>query len=158
MPLNVDLLKPILETIDWIKKNYVEMKSDAEKYKLNTIIEDISTLIIHKNEYLYRLNEVKNSEEELKEEIKKSLKIAEADITKLLISIRDTELKASTVGLELNIKLNTAANIKMSEIERFNNLLNGSIDTDINTIIETLSSYKDKWIEIGKEIETLKKK
>lgn len=157
MELNIDIIEQIRKTVDWIKDNFKEVKTNEEKDKLNVIINDISDLIIHKNEYLYRLNEVKSSEQQLKTEIKKSLEIAEADIKKLASDIKNTELKAGTLGLLLNTKLNSLANIKMTEIERFNNLWTGLTNNDINKIIETLSLYKDKWLEIGNEIEKLKR-
>ena len=157
MDINIDLIKQIRETIDWIKDNFSKAKDKVEENNLNTIINDISILITHKQEYLFRLNEVKNSEEKLKEEIGKSLTIAAVDTEKLAADIKATRLNAGKLGLLLDSKLNTLTNIKLTEIEKFNSLLSGSTNNDLNKIIDTLSSYASKWLELGSDIEELKK-
>lgn len=90
--------------------------------------------------------------------VSEALAIAARDTNQLLSTITTARLTAGNLGLRLKLKLDTLANLKLTEIQRLNMYLSGNDSVDSSKIIQSLSGFESQWVAIGEEIEILKNK
>lgn len=157
MNIDIDFLKGVRDLIDWAQKKGTSTIKYLDRKKLNDIINSITDLVTNKKIYLNRINSAIRSgnQEQVELEIKKALNIAQNDTRNLLIEIKDSQLKDSTIYHILNSKASVLANAKLSEVERLKSLTG---EGEINeNIAETLSKYEEQWDHIRIELEHLKK-
>lgn len=88
--------------------------------------------------------------------INQALLIAEADTAKLLHDLEETGLKASDLSIKLKTRLDFLANSKLTEVERLSVLAANGNSSDVNIVIESLTSFQPKWIEIVNDLEQLR--
>lgn len=158
MNLDLDFIKIFRDTFDWgieYGKSFIRFH---DKNKLNKIINSMSDLIANKKTYLYNIQSAIKSQDEHRIDltIKQSLEIAESDTQNLLSVIKEVGLKDSEIYKILKTKVETLANIKLSEIERLKKIT----DTEFKStdgFTELLSDFENRWNEISNQLENIKK-
>ena len=156
MVLKIDVLKQIKEFIDWVSNKIKDVKTAEEKEKLVTLMNSISTLVSNKQEYLNKIQALENDKVQQEKAISNALKVAQTDTENLLATIKSTGLNTGNLGFALNNKLQVLANIKSEELERFK-LTIGMSPEENTKIVEKLASYNSQWMEIGEQVDKLKK-
>lgn len=155
--IDVDFLKTIRETIDWLSEKYKGVTNSQKKMTLNKIANQISRLAVHKAAYLAALKTGLTADEENVDlyTINKAIATAKEDTDTLnkLLSDLDLDTSKFTFSLKYGLeKLTRLKQIKLSELEQL--LAKDSVGTtEVNKVIEELASFENQWIELGREID-----
>lgn len=164
MNFDLDIIKKITDSIDWVLgKGDSGIKTWKNK-RLNTIINHMSDLVTNKRLYLFRIQKAHENgdQNELRQELENALRIAKNDTATLIKSIEEADLKDSDIYKVLQTKAKYLGQTKMFELEQLEKTMTYSFEsasketsTDITTL---LASFESKWDEMSDELEKLKRK
>ncbi|WP_298420456.1 hypothetical protein [uncultured Kordia sp.] len=159
MKINIDLdsLNFVKSITGLLEKSYNKITNLQKKNKLNAIANQISRLVIHKTKYIAVLKQVVSSGEEEVDlyAINSAIAIAEKDTAKLNEMLEAYDLDASKYTFSLKHGLEKLTMLKQIKLNELKEVIsnNHSTSIDLDNMIKELTSFEDKWIALGKEID-----
>ncbi len=159
MKIKVDLdsLNFVKSITGLLEKSYNKITNLQKKNKLNAIANQISRLVIHKTKYIAVLKQVVSSGEEEVDlyAINSAIAIAEKDTAKLNEMLEAYDLDASKYTFSLKHGLEKLTMLKQIKLNELKEVIsnNHSTPIDLGNMIKELTSFEDKWIALGKEID-----
>lgn len=157
--IDVDFLKFVRETVDWLGEKYKGITNSQKKATLNKVANQISRLAVNKAAYLAALKSGLTSEDENIDlhTINTAIATAKKDTDTLHELLTKLDLNASKFSFSLKHgleKLTRLKQIKLSELEALvatNEV--GPVETQ--KVIEELASFESQWMALGTEIDIL---
>jgi hypothetical protein len=156
--MNLDILKPIRETIDWLIEKYKTATDIKTKNQLNEIANEISKISVHKAAYL----EVLKREIELGKDFidlskaRDAISEADKDTNNLSELLKRFDFDSSKIGFSLKHDLEELTRLKqvsLADLKRIYSEDKFTSDTQ-EKLISELESFKLRWVELGKKIDS----
>ena len=157
--IDLDLIKQVRETIDWLIGKHKGISNSQKKAVLNQIANQISTLAVNKAAYLVALKQELGSANETVDlyKITSALKTARTDTEKLNDLLTEFDLDAAKFTFSLKHGLEKLTRLKQLKLKELEELV--AEDTpgsaQLNDIIHELEAFEHQWIDLGKEIDDI---
>lgn len=154
-----DILKTIRETTDWLIEKYKAANDYNTKNQLNKIANQISKLAVNKATYLAILKNELSSNKEYVDlfQIRNAIKTAEDDTKKLKELLDEFQFETAEVSFNFKHGLEKLTQLKQIKLIELKEMVLKDIlsSKEMEKVHSDLESFEQKWIDLGKEIDTL---